>query len=146
MGVSTDAILAYGFDLGEGDDGESSWMEKLASEQPQDGDEVAAFEFDEWVGRSFKESDYSDFDAYYNARRDAINACPFDLIMHQSYDYPAYFLAVRGTEQRASRGYPSEISTDKEITLSAVATMRLFCITYGIEWKEPQWHIFSMWG
>jgi hypothetical protein len=53
-----------------------------------------------------------------------------------------YFLAVRGTSTRASRGYPEVVNTDSP----NYAAMKEFCERYSIQWQEPQWHIFSLWG
>lgn len=142
MGVSTDAILAFGFDLGE------ELPEAFSSDSSD-----ASFEFDEWLqvraGAVYPEGhpgiDSVEYRTYSDACKAALDACPVDLITHCSYDSPMRFLAIRGTHKRANRGYPVAITTP-EIPPDAVAAMKAFCDEHGIEWQEPQWHIFSLWG
>lgn len=143
MGVSTDAILAFGFDLGE------ELPESLVGE---DGDS-GGFEFEEWLktkaGIVYPEGHAGikspAYTAYYEAGKALVEACPVDLITHCSYDYPMYFLAVRGTEVKAWRGHPKTVTTGP-IKQSQLNAMRKFCDDNGIPWQEPQWHIFSLWG
>ena len=147
MGVSTDAILAYGFDLGEEED--QSMAERFGA-QVEDGE---SFDFEDWVaGRSgavypagHGGIDSPEYRAYAAKRDAAIAACPVEMVMHCSYDYPMYFLAIRGTESRARRGYPQAVVAG-EVAPELVASARAFCEAHGIDWKEPAWHIFSMWG
>lgn len=144
MGVSTDAILAFGFDLG--DDEDVSLAERFGADSED-------FDFGDWIaaqagavypeGHSGIES--PEYTAYWETRQAAIEACPVEVITHCSYDYPMYFLAVRGTESRAWRGHPQAVTTG-EVAPEKVAAMREFCEKHGIEWKEPRWHIFSLWG
>ena len=144
MGVSTDAILAFGFDLG------------LEDEPPaflqQEGEDAPSLDFEEFIqqeagiqyphGFGYGTPEY---DAYYQAKKAAIEACPVDLIMHCSHEYPMYFLAVRGTESKAYRGSPTKVEA-APIEPAQVQAMREWCGAHGIEWQEPAWHIFSMWG
>lgn len=149
VGVSTNAILAFGFDLGvEG-------AEELAElfMPGVDTEEDESFEFDEWIatqaGVVYPEEhsgiDSPEFEDYSTKREAAIAACPVEVITHCSYDYPMYFLALRGTKISASRGYPVAITTPTP-TAEQIAAMRAFCEQHGIEWQEPSWHIFSLWG
>lgn len=132
MGTSTDAILAFGLDLGE------ELPDTLTQLDPESEEDY--FDFDGWIWRRAGVKD-----AEYKVRSKAVKAFPFDLITHCSYDYPMYFLAARGTEQRARRGYPSE-ALMIEATPEQVQAMRDFCAEFGIEWREPSWQIFSLWG
>jgi len=66
-------------------------------------------------------------------------------VTHCSYDYPMHFLALRGTKTRAARGYPQAVTAEAP-SPEQIAAMRQFCEQYGIEWHEPAWHIFSLWG
>jgi hypothetical protein len=131
MGTSTDAILAFGFDLGEE-------LPEALTQMDEDADE--AWDFEAWL-----EDRLGLTDKEYKERRAAIDAFPFDLVIHCSYDYPMYFLAARGTEQTAKRGYPEAVAM-KEATPEQAHAMRNFCEEFGIEWSEPKWHIFSLWG
>lgn len=147
MGVSTDAILAFGFDLG--DDEDRSIAEVFnAPEGDDDG-----FDFDEWVGQKagaiYPEGhagiDSPEYVAYSTKKREAVDSCPVELITHCSYDYPMYFLAIRGTEVRAWRGEPKPIHIERPAQ-AKIDAMKLFCEQNGVEWQEPAWHIFSLWG
>jgi hypothetical protein len=142
MGVSTDALMAFGFDLGE--ELPESFTAYLGDDENGEG-----FEADEFLLR--------DYDAgipewtpdgppdYWHKRSEALGKLPVEIIAHCSGEYPMYFLAVRGTECQARRGYPSE-AVQRDIALREIGAMRAFCEKHGIEWQEPRWHIFSMWN
>lgn len=146
MGVSTDAILAFGFDLGDEED--VTLAERFGAEEDDD-----SFDFDEWIGKQagavypagYAGINSPEYVAYYEKLQAAIAACPVEVITHCSYDYPMHFLALRGTEARAWRGKPQTVQTEPPPP-ERIAAMRAFCEEHDIEWKEPQWHIFSMWG
>lgn len=147
MGTSTDAILAFGFDLGECEDEGIAAMFRVELE----GDEI--FDFDEWLatraGAVYPEGhsgiDSPEYQTYSAARKLAIDRCPVELVTHCSYDYPMYFLALRGSETRAWRGSPKAVSTPQP-TQEQIDAMRSFCVDIGLPWQEPAWHIFSLWG
>ena len=139
MGVSTDAILAFGFDLGE------ELPESLMGDNEH-------FDFDEWfesqvfdVSPPDHEDYQRDWPEYWQAKRSAIAALPYEVITHCSYDYPMYFLAARGSDTRAKRGYPAGVSTP-DVAPATIEAMRKFCDDYGIQWERPRWMIFSLWG
>lgn len=134
MGVSTDAIVAFGFNLGE------EWPEALKIA----GEDEDSTDFEDWIADHLGLGDWQQ-EGYWERKREAVKAFPVDLIMHCSYDYPEYFIAVRGTEQRASRGYPVKLDLH-EVDSAKVQALREFCDQHGIEWGEPAWHTFSMWG
>jgi hypothetical protein len=148
MGVSTDAILAFGFDLGDEED--KSLAARFGVEEPDDGE---SFDFEDWLGEQagavypagHSGIDSPEYRAYSEKRNAAIDACPVEVVMHCSYDYPMHFLALRGTKQRAWRGSPKAVATEGPAP-EQIAAMRQFCEQHGIEWQEPAWHIFSMWG
>lgn len=141
MSQSTDAIIAFGFDLGD------MTLEEILKEDP-DGED-----FEDWLatqagvvypaGHAGIES--AEYEAYKAARDAAIAACPVELVRHCSDEYTMYFLALRRSVTRASRGYPEPISLT-EPTAAQREAMAMFCAGLGIDWQEPAWHIFSMWG
>ena len=148
MGVSTDAILAFGFDLGDND--EIHIAERFGV---TDSEAQADFDFDGWVAEKagaiypagHSGIDSPEYKVFAAARDAAINACPVELVIHCSYDYPMYFLALRGTKVRAWRGSPVQVQTPTP-SGHPLTAMRQFCAHHGIAWEEPQWHIFSLWG
>ncbi len=150
MSQSTDAILAFGFDLGE------ELPEKLvaAGRESDDEDDGEGFQWEmvaaSLAGISPPADEWSDatkpqWHAFWDACRAAEAAHPLTLIGHCSGDYPMRFLAVNGTEMRANRGSPTAIKTPP-ISPASIEAMRSFCEQFDIEWQEPEWHIFSMWN
>lgn len=73
---------------------------------------------------------------------------PVDVVLHCSYDYPMYIIAVTGTEHSARRGYPKAIDPAAlVVTGEQIEAMKKFCGEHGIEIPgEPQWYLSSMWG
>jgi hypothetical protein len=128
MGVSTNAILAFGFDLGDLDNNLPEGLARMFDEY--DNDEEAVL-----------------LDLYSTDTTpvEDINKVPVDLIRHCSRDNPMYFLAVRGTKQVALRGYPTA-AVFGHVHDSEVKALRDFCTRHNIPWQEPKWCIFSYWG
>jgi hypothetical protein len=135
MGVSTNAILAFGINLGED-----------LPEAMRIDDDDDCFDYDEWLqkrfGMEWTEDRPKDFWEKFNEARDAF---PVDLISHCSGDYPEYFLAVRGTDTTARRGCPEVIEALPAIESADIDALKAFCDEIGIEWEEPKWHLFSIW-
>lgn len=149
MGVSTNAILAFGFDLGVESTDELSQLFRPGVELEED----ESFEFDDWIatqaGAVYPEGhggiDSNEYTDYWKKSKAAIAACPVEVITHCSYDCPMYFLALRGSQSTALRGYPVAVTTPVP-PAEQVSAMRAFCDQHGIKWQEPSWHIFSLWG
>jgi hypothetical protein len=137
MGQSTDALMAFGFDLGE------EVPERFAA------DEEDGFEADEFLLRDY-DAGIPDWTPdgppdYWRKKDEALAKLPVDIITHCSGEYPMYFLAVRGTNRRACRGTPVA-AEQYQIGQDEIAALRAFCEKHGIEWQLPKWHIFSMWN
>lgn len=143
MGTSTDAIIAFGFDLGE-ELPES--LQALMDEHEREPDEVLAADIGIELPQYHVGCDYS---AYSAARNAALADLKIDLIPHCSGEYTMYFLAARGSDKKANRGYPKALEpTDlagDNFKARSIDAMRAFCDRHGIEWQEPKWHIFSIW-
>jgi hypothetical protein len=146
MGTSTDAILAFGFDLGEQEELPDALLAACRD------DDEGGFAFDSLVAKEIGlvEPTHGNYEApewpaHWKAKREAEAAYPLDLIGHCSGDYRMWFLAVRGTEQRARRGSPVAINELPQPPADRIEAMRAFCEGYGIEWQEPRWYIFSDW-
>lgn len=135
MGVSTDGIVAFGFDLGE--ELPASFRTYLGSE---DDDDEEYFDWDAFVEHHLGLQNEED-----PARKAGREGFSVDLVTHCSYDYPMYFLAVNGTEVSARRGYPKKLDL-ADVTAAKIQAMREFCEQMGIEWQEPSWHLMSIWG
>jgi len=129
MGVSNDAFLVYGIDLGE----------DLPSFLGED-QEFEDFLMDEGGQPKWGEPGHS-----FDKQRAYLASCPADLTLYCSYDYPMHILSVRGTDRRASRGNVEEVES-----LDVDADKRTgfidWCIAHGIENPEPKWLLNSMNG
>lgn len=139
MGQSTDALIAFGFDLGE----DIEDFDVFTSDDEDLGiDEI----FDAHIGVvPYKEPGWVSHDEDEKIRA----AAPAELIRHCSGDYPMYFLAVPGTKKLARRGYPEAIDPGHmEVPAEKVSAFLEWCTKHGIEVPEegPHWHLFSDWG
>lgn len=134
MGVSSDGLLLFGFSVGD-DDKPPDWLF-----DPEDED-ADALEFDDFV------CGISDLpaDAPYEARKAFIDACPAELVLYCSYDYPMYVLTVRGTTKRAYRGDLNEVG-DLTVEPERIAAFKAWCETNDIPYEEPKWFLASMYA
>lgn len=147
MSVSTDAILAYGHDLGELDaiyELELDWLKDADDPGEALDDRLLA----ELAGFTEEWSETNNARAGYFKRKDAAaDATGVEVITHCSLDAPMYFLAARGSGVTASRGYPQKVLSplvadprwDERIA-RAVAALGLVLP------DPPAWHLFSLWG
>lgn len=145
MGISSDAMLCYGVQIPEGEDpwGENSdgdWDEWLRDQCGAPPSLPWAKEEDDpethrkWVGRL-------------NERRAFDDSILVDISSHCSDGYGMYTLIVRGTERRASRGYPERIdAASLAIKEDWDSILRSACKQLGIKWSEPAWWLQSWMG
>jgi hypothetical protein len=143
MGTSTNATVAFGFDLGE--ELPEAW---------RDDTEDGGFEWDDVVaaeaglvepnGGVYTAGDPA-WPAHWDRVRKAVAKFPLTLIHHCSGDCPMYFLAVTGTEQVARRGSPTALKP-LAVTNEQITALATFCKKHGIEFQGPTWHLFSYWG
>lgn len=133
MGVSTDAILVFGFDCGETQP-IKDWIDDLIAEEAH-------------LIRPAGSWDNPDVRAYHDARREAIEACPVDIVDHCSGEYPMYVVALRGSEIRSSRGHSTVIDPAAlNVAPERIVAMKAWCEAHGIQWREPSWLLVSYWG
>lgn len=131
MGISSDAMLYFGFPVGE-DEQPPEWYE--------DGN---IKDFDNWICQLAELPE----DAKYEQRKPIIKACPAELQMYCSYDYPMYILAVRGEEIRVNRGFFEEIHIDAlTVDQEKIDAFKRWCEQNNIKYKEPKWLLCSMYG
>lgn len=144
MGQSTDAILMYGVNLGEGEGLE--WPSMLTEEGESypdiDGYIASLAGLKEPAGEDYQDPAWS---AFWAAKRKSVEAFPVNLVSHCSGDYPMWVLAVRNTVQRARRGYP-ETPTMREIAEADRDALKAFCDATGLPWSEPGWVLCSDWN
>jgi len=133
MGISSDGIVAFGFVLVDEEDGElPPSLTAYMAKDDEDG-------FDLY---NFIAHETGTTDADWDAREKAREAFPIEIVSFCSYDYPMYFLAARGTVHSCRRGEATEFVP----TTPNYAALKEFCDKYGIEWKQPAWHVMSMYG
>lgn len=140
MGISTDAILAYGYDLGDD-------IEIEHEEDESKGEVLERRLLERLVG--FTDVWTKEDKTYFERERAAKKEMGLEIIYHCSEDYPMYFLASRGSEIRANRGYPVKINpldiNDNHDHWNAKLKEGMEAL--DIEPKdEPGYHLFSMWG
>lgn len=145
MGQSTNAILAFGFDLGE---------EIPGSLMAQDEDGSLLFDWQYFVNKengivnpfSSEPTPKDVYEKYFAQQAKGLKEYPVAIKEHCFGESPMYFLAVNGTISVATRGYPQMVSPNTEITDHQIKALKKFCKTHDIEWQEPAWYIFSYWG
>lgn len=127
MGISSDGILFFGFDIGE----EVPWIEDDCED------------YEDWILWKLGCNEDADFDERGSFFKEA--GCRIGL--HCSYDYPMYYVYLIDKNIYSSRGYPERI-TDEFLTVDPedIEKLKTFCKTLGIEWQEPCWFLASMYG
>jgi hypothetical protein len=129
MSTSTNGILVFGIDFDE------SLPEFMGNET----------DFEDFLQVELKLPMYGSAGYSYEEKSKKIETCPANLVIHCSYDYPMYILALRGTEKTAHRGYPVEI-TSLEIAPERLEAFKDWCKAHGIENPEPKWLLASLWS
>lgn len=155
MGVSTDAILCYGIAFEEGtvfpwqpEDSEGDimdWWRNLLGFRH-------SFEMFDDQGNYIDgvEPSMDEIKAYYDEER-AFDlehpTLPVQVVMHCSYNFPMYILAVPSSVYEAARGHPEAIDLEKLfVTPDQEGRLVAFCNAHGIEVSQPRWWLASMWG
>jgi hypothetical protein len=143
MGVSTDAILFYGYCIADEDD-----------PSPWDSGEWGEWEdvYMAAIGDPEPSSPYSDetreeHSAYWERERAALRTLGAKIDSHCSLDCPMYYVAATESVLVASRGYPHPLS---ESSLSVGGSWRdsiaKLCDALGVSVEgEPRWFLVSMW-
>jgi hypothetical protein len=131
MGVSTDADIAFGIDLNE-DMYNMPWYDEEKYEEEMDIEDL----FYGWCEKEFGKDN-----------------APFELIIHCSYECPMYILAMKGTNQSASRGCAQEFNPNELIEQSSgdkAQEYKMAIEKYNIKGEDdvtnPSWLLFSLWG
>ena len=129
MGVSSDAMLYFGFRVG-GEDELPEWMGEHKH-------------FDDFI--LVKEG--LPVDLPYEKRAPVIKKCPAELQLYCAYEYPMYVLAVRGSEHKVYRGDIKEISpADLEVHPDKIVAFKAWCESADIPYETPKWLLCSMYG
>lgn len=126
MGVSTNAILYYGFDFYNEEDDEPEITEQLQK----------------FLGLG----EFEDQEEYYDVTKND----PFiDIDYHCSANYRIWYVCYKPHHFIAHRGYPYQIDNIGQLgqDMSAMdAQLKTFCDQHGIPWQQPKWNLASYWG
>ena len=130
MGVSSDGLLWYGVDLGDGEDDLSEHLEAIINGPDEDAD------------------DYDEDADFYGDGREWLaehGLTGVEFVQHCSYDYPMYGLAITGTSVRAPRGYPKQVdlkgAPDPAPILAAMRALEV-----PVNEDAIGWHLGSLYG
>ena len=157
MPQSTDAILCYGFQVGEEDE-PPEWL-KVPDDEFDPLTDSDTLEFAEFVARLHEieepGSQWEDqrpqvMEAYWQAKRDAVKQEGVDIVHHCHSEYTMRILAATASVKVAPRGLPVELGE----TLSCFGhgasgwrqALRAFCERAGSPFEEPQWILCSYWS
>lgn len=155
MGVSTDAILAYGYDLGDPAEG---WKVKETGEygslnvpwfDPEDdeADFMDAVEKRLLASAGFTETDWR-VDGYFTRRSAALGSFGVEVVSHCHHDYPMFILAAhhitvhRGSVGTVDLGGLAALQEDADARLARVLTALGLTPTQ----QAPAWLLVSDWG
>ena len=152
MGTSTDAILAYGYDLG---DPESGWKVQEADEYggltvdwyDEGGDFMDAVEKRLLAAAGFTETDWQ-VDGYFQRKREALAIFGVKAVSHCHHDYPMYILAAHS--MTAYRESPKTVGLAELLALQEDADARLAraleVLGLTPTQESPAWLLASDWG
>ena len=139
MGVSTDAILFFGFSAEDEEAwsevfGEKEWEDKLAEKK---GLLPPAEAFSEKTRDAHRE--------YWTKKEELVRAQGCDVGYHCSGDYPIPYVAIQESVVTAYRGSVKEVMT-LEVKPGWRDQLKEFCTLLDIPWQEPKWYLVSYWG
>ena len=141
MGISSDATLCYGVEIGGADDGMEGTFDKVL----EDFDNSFYDYFEDLVRTAGGVTGtWGTNPKYYEQLRAAEANFPIELVTHCHGEYPMSILAIRGSVQTANRGYP--INPSMEIPpQDKIDFLVKFCKDHGLE-VTPSWILCSYIG
>lgn len=154
MGVSTDAILAYGYDLGSGEE----WKVKETCEygslnlpwydpEDDDADFMEAVEKKLLSAAGFTETDW-EADGYFTREREALATFGVEVVSHCHHDYPMFILAAYSITSH--RGWVGAVDLGELVELQEDADARLAraldALGLAPTQEAPAWLLVSDWG
>lgn len=174
MGVTTDATIAYGIDLGEEFDLEALDLTEEELEDPYPDeiltgrltahirdpypawywDEYPQFGEDDTRHKEWRIDHTDELNVYQTAKSAAIRDFPFEFDTHCSAEYPMYMLVARGSITTTHRGYPKAVPLVDMVDPPAWPLERLYEVfdirpaiaESEIDLEAPQWLLYSYWG
>ena len=161
MGVSTDAMLAYGyvwedeFDLLGG--GGEDWQEVIAARRGISDPWAARpdfshlpYEEQKRQGSEWTEAHRAELDAWYAARKAIAGEYGVEVDQHGSDGWSVPVVKITGAGHTAARGYPRKLTADDlAVDPAWDARLQRFVADLGIDTSEakgPGWFLMSWWG
>ena len=131
MGISSTGILYWGLDFGEYPPWENPEEECGPHDYSAPDDLI-------WKAFGGKEEDT------YKVKNSIAKDAGVEIVLHCSYDYPMWGLAVTESSMRAYRGYPVAI---KELVVKPEWEVMLWIAMEKLGFTgEPSWHLTSVYG
>ena len=150
MGMSATAILFFGIVVST-DEYETPKFMQISEDDKElyeEQGETGRFdEFDTYLVHKAGIPFYEEEGNYNKKMSEYCDSIPVDLVMHGTYDYPIYSLAVRGTEMHGDMWDPSSIG--KELPVVTQEQIKLFKVwteKLGLKIEEPQWLMCAIYG
>lgn len=154
MTVSTDAVLCWGFDLGD----PNEWYNGPLVELPTPEELVAMGEYWYPGDSSYIKSHTDAF--FHNDNWETLwrlrtggkpgnfrHKSPVVYHRHCSGECPMYVVTHNTSVLTAWRGHPQVVQVDKlRVTSQWEQPMKDFCAVMGVKWEEPKWLLMSYWG
>lgn len=162
MGVSTDALLVYGYVWDDEtdlfDDDEAEWEEIAATRRgianpwdayPQEYEQLPYAEKrqkgDEWTA-----AHRAELDAWYDAKKAIAAEYGVEIDQHGSDQWSVPIVKIADAGCRAPRGYPHKLATrDLVVDPDWDAKLQRFITDLNIDTSEaqgPGWFLVSWWG
>ncbi len=149
MGVSTDGILCFGFNITEEEE-QPEFLENVVSRWGEDEADFEDLIYNEaGILPPFEDETDEQQIARWALQNEAEAAYPVDLVRHCSGDYTMFILVPRDAPNfSASRGFPLSIdpvAISDAITPELLGKFQSWCEAHDVEWQEPEWLLCSMW-
>lgn len=146
MGQSTDALLMYGFEIGDSEDGPMFWEDEPDEDDAPEWETFVAAKLGVPHPGDYSEDKLPEFQVYWEAKRQVIAELGVEIERHCSGDYPIYVLTVKDSVSRAWRGDAKTFDVLPIAEPDWDQQLRSFCELVGIEPKKPTWLLASYWG
>ena len=163
MGVSTDAMLVYGyvwedeFDLLGEDAGDKEWTEIIAAQRGitspwESYPDLNSLAYEERArrGEEWREAHRAELDAWYAAKKAIAAEYGVEIDHHGSDQWSVPVVKIAGAGHIARRGYPHQlVPEDLAIGPEWDEKLHRFIADLGIDTSEargPGWFHMSWWG
>lgn len=161
MGVSTDAVIFYGFCWSEPtelfpEECEGEWQKAVLAKRgivspwekaPQDAWDCLPYVERRKASDTWCKANRADLDTWYAQQEAVRQEFGVEVGYHCSGEYSIPYLYATGSRQRASRGYPEEVKS-LDVGVDWAARLERFLAELGLTRPHdvPRWWLVSYWG